>query len=138
MKKIILPGLLVGIAMLAVGFLFNFGFNELFPELAEMYENGAMFRPWEDPLMMLFFLHPFILGLAFAWVWNKTKTLFHAPCIGRRAFKFATVMFFLNILPGMWITFSSFQISLLLVGSWTISSCIQYFAAGLVLVKTNE
>ena len=61
-------GLIAGGVNFIVAMAINFGFMALIPSLAREYQNPGLFRPWSDPLMMLFFLNPFILGfLEFVW-----------------------------------------------------------------------
>ncbi|MGZ5244555.1 MAG: hypothetical protein ACXWW0_11635, partial [Bacteroidia bacterium] len=74
MKKIILPGLLAGIVMLAVSLIFSWAMNFIAPGLQDEYRNPELFRPWSDPLMMLIFVHPFIVGIILAWVWDFVKS----------------------------------------------------------------
>ena len=69
MKKIILGGLLTGLAMLIAGMIAGQLVNLLMPSLQTQYANPCLFRPWADWHMNLYFLHPFAVGLALAWIW---------------------------------------------------------------------
>jgi len=51
MKKVILFGLLAGLAMLIVSLALGPLFNLIFPSLAAEYNNMKLFRPWSDPIM---------------------------------------------------------------------------------------
>ena len=119
MKKIFLSGLAAGAAMLLASLLLNFLFYAVFPGIKLEYQNPAMFRPWTDPIMQLFYLQPFLLGLIYAWLWIHLKAIFIEH-------KWNSVMLgFYSIilsLPGMLMVYSSFQISLEMVISWTLSS----------------
>lgn len=137
MKKVFLLGLLAGLAMLVFGMLFDLGFRWIFPGLTSEYETSGIFRAWEEPLMSLYFLSPFIMGIAFAWVWNKTKSLFSGGLF-KKAFMFTLAVFFVTTVPGMVISYASFKISLLMIVSWTIASLIQEFVAGLILARLNK
>jgi len=132
MKKVIWPGILLGLIMLIVGMVVNYLFM-LIPSVNVDYTSGFM-RSWQDPLMMLFFLYPFILGLAFAWLWAKTKTSFTGKTRGSY---FGWLLFFLTTIPGMWVTYTSFNLSFLTILGWTVSGLINAKIAGFFLVKVN-
>jgi len=137
MKKIMTLGIIVGIVNLVVGILLSQVYNFVFPSIALEYINPALFRPWSDPLMSLFFLYPFVLGFVLAWVWDKTKKLFEAKSEFERACKFGGAYWVIAGIPGMLITYSSFQVSLLMVLAWTISGFVEAVVAGFIFVKKN-
>lgn len=132
MKKIIWPGLLLGLIMLVVNMVVSYLFM-LIPSVKADYASSLM-RSWQDPLMWLFFLYPFILGIIFAWLWNKVKGSFKEKS---RGCHFGWVLFFLATFPGMWITYTSFTLSFLTILSWTISGLISAKIAGFLLAKMN-
>ena len=53
MKKIILPGLIIGFIMLVLSILISYLFM-LLPAVAADYQNTSIMRSWQDPLMILF------------------------------------------------------------------------------------
>ena len=55
MKKILLSGLLAGLAMVVVGVILNTIWQKIFPGLQAEYQT-ALFRPWSDPIMSLVFV----------------------------------------------------------------------------------
>ncbi len=75
MKKVITFGLLGRLIMLAVGLLMSQLFLMMAPALKTEYENPNLFRPWSDPVMLLYFVHPFLLGTCLAWVWRQTNII---------------------------------------------------------------
>ena len=136
MKKVLVPGLVAGLLMLIVGMAVGQLIGLVFPGLAAEYQNASLFRPWEDPLMSLYFAHPFIVALALAWVWSKVKVLVSGKPLAR-ATHFALGYWIVATIPGMVISYSSFPLSLMIVTSWAISSLVQAIVAGLVFVKMN-
>lgn len=138
MKKVFLPGLVAGIAMLIVSMLVNQFVNMFVPSVAAEYVNPALFRPWSDPLMSLFFLHPFVLGFILAWVWNKVKTLFIAGSVWQKGARFGLVVWLVASIPGMLISYSSFPVSLAMISSWLISGLISVVVAGCIFAKMNK
>lgn len=136
MRKVLIPGLIAGVAMLLVGMIVSWLINLVLPNLMMEYKT-TLFRPWEDPLMSLYFAHPFVLGLALAFVWDKVKGLLQGGPM-KKATNFALAYFIVATIPGMLISYSSFPLSILMILSWTISSLLQAWAAGLVLAKLNS
>ncbi|MBD3300376.1 MAG: hypothetical protein GF347_03415 [Candidatus Moranbacteria bacterium] len=137
MKKLIRTGLLTGIAMLVVNVLLNPLFNAIFPNLQTAYETNPVFRPWEDPIMMLFFAYPIVLGLVFAWIWDKSKTLFAGSDL-KKGLNFGLIFFFVSGLPGFIINYSSFKLPLVMILTWTIMSLVNGIVGGIVLAKLNK
>jgi hypothetical protein len=133
MKKIWI-GLLIGVVMLIIGMVFSRIFMFAVPSLEQEYANTQVFRSWEDPLMSLYFLQPFVLGLLLAWVWSMVLPLLKKYGRLQRGFRFALV-YWLFSLPGMLMSISSFPISMTMVTTWTINILLQSLAAGLILAK---
>jgi uncharacterized Tic20 family protein len=137
MKKLIVPALVSAVAMLAAGIIIGYSFNFLFPSVTAEYENAALYRAWDDPLMYLFFLQPFILSALLVWGWEKIKSHFQGS-IGRKAFNVSLTMLLLSIIPGMLMTISSFKVSPLAILTWTISAFIQVLVASLVFIRMSK
>lgn len=135
MKKIILPGIVSGIVTLILGMGVSY-FFKLCPAVAADYLNPNLIRSWQDPLMSLFFFHPFIQGIILAWAWNRSKTLFQGTWTDR-GIKFGFVIWFIASVPGMFISYSSFPLSLTTIISWTVSGLINGIASGIIFAKMN-
>lgn len=136
MNKIIISGLIAGAGIFVVSMGFSFLLGALFPAIQAEYQNPNLFRPWSDPLMSLYFVYPFILGIVLAFFWNKTKEVFKGKGLNRAA-NFAAWYFLIAAIPGMWITYSSFPVSLGLILIWTVSGFIEALVAGGVFDKFN-
>jgi hypothetical protein len=132
MKKIIWPGILLGLIMLIVGMIVSYLFM-LIPAVNADY-NSEFMRNWQDPAMMFFFLYPFILGIVFALLWNKTKSSFKGKM---RGCYFGWMLFFLTTVPGMWITYTSFNLSFLTIIGWSVSGLVNAKIAGFFLAWIN-
>ena len=134
MKKVILFGLLAGLAMLIVSVALGPLFNLIFPSLAAEYNNTNLFRPWSDPIMYLMLVEPFILGVILAWIFSVTKGLFKEKNVWKKGIYFGLCYWVITI-PGMVMSYSSFPISLLMVTTWSISILIQAIVAGLIYAR---
>ncbi len=137
MKKIIMSGLLAGIAMLIIGLAAGYGMMAVFPRLTAEYANTALFRPWDDPLMSLYFLHPFVLGFILAWVWSVVKGVIGGATPTARGVRFG-LAYCVVVIPGLLISYASFPLSLLMVVSWAVGVLLQALAAGLVFAWVNR
>ena len=135
-KRIILPGIVAGAAILAAGIAVSATFSILVPSMKSEYENVSIFRTMSDPLMALYFIHPFFLGLVLAWIWDKTKRIFSSESISGIVFNFA-VAYWLVSVAGMLISYGTFQLSFAMVLSWTIALFFEAVFAGVIFSKMN-
>ncbi len=124
--------LIAGFANLVLGLVLNMGIGLIIPGVTQEYQNTAIFRPWNDPLMMLYFAYPFILGFVLIHLWNSVK-----ENAKKSPFEFAKLYFVIATIPGMFITFSSFQLSLTMILLWTITGFLQAFVAGYIFSKVK-
>ena len=115
----------------------GFAFMYIFPSLGAEYNNTSIFRPWEDPLMYIYFLQPFFFAFTLAWIWTKVKNLF-AENIMNAAFALTGAYWLVATIPGMLISYSSYKISLAMVVSWTVSSFFQTYITSLVIIKMDK
>lgn len=135
-KKIILSGLLVGLINFIASMAVSKIFGVIFPVINAEYQNTNLFRPWSDPLMLLFFVYPFLMGIIFAWFWNKTKNIFGENMNG--GINFGITYWIIASIPGMFITYSSMPYSLLMVISWLVEGLVGALLAGIILVKIDK
>lgn len=126
-------GLVAGLANLVVGMALTFGLQTVLPSLAKEYQT-ALFRPWNDPLMTLFFAYPFILGIVAAYLWGLLQSNFKGDSF-KKAFQFAKTYFIIATIPGMFVTYTSFHVSIFMVLSWTVIGFVEVYIAGLVFTK---
>lgn len=129
-------GLIAGVALFVVGMALNYGAMFAFPSLAAEYQNTNLFRPWDDPLMISFFAYPFILGVVLAFLWSLVKDKIKGTYI-EKALKFAKLYFVIATIPGMFVSFTSFQLSLPMVLVWTVTGFVNAFVAGYIFSRTK-
>lgn len=134
MKKILLPGLIAGAVLLALSYALLYGLINFFPTFVEEFYN-PVFYPGNDRAI-LFFMHPFIIGLALAWFWERVKDIFKGSFIVR-GIELGLVYAIVATLPSMWITFSAIDVSLAMVGSWFMYGILQATVAGFIFAKMN-
>lgn len=135
-KKVIWQGLLVGVINFVANMLIGQIFKVLFPGVAAEYLNPNLFRPYSSPLMLLFFVHPFLLGILLAWFWQKTKNIFSQDTKG--GVKFGFFYWIISTIPGMFATYTSMPYSFAIVLSWTVAGLAEALIAGVLFAKLNK
>ncbi|WP_448104493.1 hypothetical protein [Pedobacter panaciterrae] len=134
MKKIILPGLIVG----AVLFILSYGSLYLgirfFPDLFIDY-NNPLFNS-EGNRDILFYMHPFVISFALSWFWDRFRGLFQGVFVVR-GLEFGSVYALVALLPVMWITFSAMDVTVYMVLSWFLYGFVQAVIAGILFAKLN-
>lgn len=136
MKKVLLSGLLTGFAMLLVCIGLSSLVMNFCPTLMGEYNNTSLYRSMKDPITMLFSVHPFILAMILAFVWDKSKSLFMAKIFLPRGIQFGLV-YFVIVIPGLFISYITSPYSIEMVLSWAISVLFGALVAGICFEKIN-
>jgi hypothetical protein len=131
-----MSGLLTGLVLFLASQVVSQIFGMIFPSITAEYQNPNLFRSFKDPLMLLFFVHPFLVGILLAWFWNKTKSIFGENVKG--GMKFGLTYWVVATIPGMFATYSSMPYSLAIVMSWLVSGLVEAILAGIILSKLNR
>lgn len=134
MKKIITSGLIAGFILFVISYGGLYLSVRFFPSLFIEY-NSPLFNS-DGSRDVMFYLHPFIISLALSWFWERFKSLFGGPILVK-GIKFGFVYAMVALLPVMWITFSSLDITIAIVLSWLLYGLMQSIFAGLIFAKIN-
>ena len=134
MKKIIFPGLIAGIVLFIVSYGSLYLGIRFFPNLFIDY-NNPLFNSNGDR-DILFYLHAFVISFALSWFWDRFKGLFNGSFM-LRGLEFGFVYAMVSLLPVMWITFSSLDITGYMVLSWFLYGFVQAIIAGMLFAKFN-
>jgi hypothetical protein len=135
MKKILIAGFTAGIVLLLISLGLMFLVIKIFPTLAEEYFS-PVFRWSSVETDWMFYVHPFILSFSLKWFWERYKDVFKGSYL-LRAFEVALVYGVVAMLPVLWLTYSSIDISLGMVATWLVYGIIQAFIAGIIFSKLN-
>lgn len=138
MVKFIKPGLLAGVVLLIISVIFSPILVALIPSLGVEYSNYNIFRSWQDPLISLYFVYPFVLGLVLSWVWTKVKKVIPGKTSSQKVSNFAIGYWLIAGLPGMLMTYASFQLSLAMVMTWSLSGLIDAYVASYVINRFSK
>lgn len=136
MKRIFIPGVLTAIPILMISIGSGYLLGLFFPSIAQQYNNTQLYRPWSEPAMWIIFLYPFVLGIALAWIWNKTKTLLKGSN-SSRVIRFTYAYWIVVVVPTMIMIYSCMPVSFPIILSWTISGFVYGLIAGYIFVKLN-
>lgn len=134
MKKIITSGLIAGIVLLVLSVLALYLTIWFFPDLAQQYYNPAFEAGTSR--YMLYYIHPFIIGLALSWFWDRFKGVLTGSFI-TRGIEFGAIYALIAILPMIWLIFSAMSVSFAMVATWLAFGLLQGLIAGLIFEKTN-
>ena len=134
MFKKISIALQAGLLMLLIGVLFSQLLQYLFPSIQIEYQNSKVFRSWIDPLITIYFYEPFIFSLILVWVYDITKNSLKGETAIAKGLRFGILCWAISI-PSILLSYSSFQISSLIILNWSISRLLQTIGAGLLYAK---
>lgn len=134
MKKVFISGIVAGIVLLVLSFAALYLTILFFPGLALEYYDPA-FR-MNDNLSALYYIHPFLLGLALAWFWERFKGVLTGG-FTMRGIEFGIIYSLIATLPVMWLIYSAMNVTLDLVLTWFIYGLVQSIIAGLICEKMN-
>jgi len=134
MKRILLPGLVAGLLLFTISYGGLYIAIKCFPALFVEY-NNPLFNS-DGSRDLLFYSHAFIISLALSWFWERFKSLFKGYFIVR-GIEFGLVYALVAFVPVMWITFSSLDITFVMVASWFLYGLCQSVIAGIVFAKMN-
>jgi hypothetical protein len=134
MKKILIAGLITGCILFIMSYGGLYLAVKFFPALFIEY-NNPLFNS-DGNRDVLFYLHAFIFSFALSWFWDRFKGLFKGQFIVR-GLEFGLVYSIVALLPVMWISFSSLDVTIATVLSWFAYGLMQAIVAGIVLAKIN-
>lgn len=97
---------------------------------------GGM-RAASDPIMLLFFLHPFVLGLAFAYAYQRVESAIKLKGINK-GISFSLLMWIVAGLPAAFLVWSSMDYPIGFTVNSVIGSLIYMLATGIAIQKLSE
>lgn len=134
MKRVFTSGLLAGVLLFIISYGGLYLAIKFFPQLFTEY-NNPLFNS-DGSRDLLFYLHAFIIAFALSWFWERFKSLFKGHFV-LRGMEFGLIYALIALLPVMWITFSSLDITIATVASWFLYGLFQAVVAGVLFAKIN-
>src|SRR6266513_2676270 len=132
MKKIFISGGITGLVLVIFSFAALYLTIWLMPNIALEYYDSAFRSNGRGAI--LYYLHPFILSLALAWIWERFKGVFTGNFI-TRGIEFGLVYLIVATLPAMWILYSALSVTITIVLTWLVYGFIQAVIAGLIFER---
>jgi hypothetical protein len=130
-KKFVLSGVLSGIVVLIIMTLFGFVTQMFFPY--DVSTIGGM-RSFDDPLMLLFFLSPFVIGFISTYFYLLTKKAFSGN-EKQNTIKLGLLLFLIYTIPSEFIIITSMTYPIGFHIDNLIGSFIYLMFASFVIVK---
>jgi hypothetical protein len=115
MKKVLVPGLIAGLILFIVSYGGLFLSIRFFPEFFVTYNNPLFNSDGSRDILKGLLTGPFLL----------------------RVLEFGFIYAIVALLPVMWITFSSLDITFIMVMSWFLYGFFQAVLAGIVFARLN-
>ncbi|MFA6530491.1 MAG: hypothetical protein WCT31_02080 [Candidatus Micrarchaeia archaeon] len=133
-KKFFISGFVSGIVILVISFVLSAIFQSLFS--FNMLSLAGM-RSVNDPVMILFFLYPFVLGFVLTYLYSFVSGKFKGT-IAKKALGFGTLAWIVLTIPSSFMVFSSMDYPLGFYINSVVGSLIYLLAGCFVIVSTNE
>lgn len=134
MKKIIIPGIIAGFALLIFSVGGLYATIWLFPGLAMEYFDPAF--DMQSSRVMIYYLHPFVIAMALSFFWGRFKTVLTGSFL-TRGIEFGLIYSMVAVFPMMWLIYGAMSVSIEMLATWFILAVLQGLVAGLIFEKLN-
>ena len=130
-KQVVVGGIVAGFIIFVISWIFSWltqtlwNYNVL--DLAGM-------RGVDDPLAVLFFVYPWVLGFALSSVYSSIQKAFEGDVLSK-GWKFGFLMWIIAGIPSAFLVFTSMTYPVGFTVNSVVGSLICMLVAGIVLVK---
>jgi hypothetical protein len=132
--RFLASGILGGIVILIVSMIVSFAVQAAFG--FNMLMLSGM-RSISDPIMALFFLHPFVLSFAMTYAYGYIKGSLKGNYM-KKGEKFGLIMWIVISIPSAFLVFSSMDYPVGFTVNSIVGPLIYMLAAGIVIAKLIE
>lgn len=133
-KKFLSAGLAGGLVIVMISYIADIIVQTTYPY--DVMSFGGMRAP-EDPLMLLFFLHYWVISFAMAYVWTHLN-LFFPGDLAMQGRRYGFLMWCVASVPSTFIVYTSMDYPLGFTLSSLLGSFVYMIAAGFVIVRFME
>lgn len=135
MKKIILQGLIAGAILLVLSIAGLYFIMWLIPDMAMEYFGQAFIsETWRN---VFYYVHPFVIGTALSWLWNRLQNKAGKSLIGR-SLKFGLVYITIATFPYMLLIYSAINVSLPIIVTWLLFGFAEAVISAIIFHKLNK
>ena len=133
-KQIIIASIIVGFIIIFIDIIFG----ELiqFFWSYDIFDLGGM-REIDDPLMLLFFVHPWILGFALTFVYSYFQKALDGTYIGK-GIKFGFLMWIVIFVPNAFLVYTSMNYPFGFTVNSVVPPLIYMLLSGIIIAKIFE
>lgn len=131
-KKTILAGFLAGVVISIISLTVSSLVQYLFQ--FNVLDLGGM-RAKDDPVMLLFFLHPWVVGFAMAFVYSKLEKAISGDYI-QKGLRFGLLIWLVSSIPSAFIVYSSMNYPIGFTVNSVLGTILYMTAAGIVIART--
>lgn len=132
MNQFFKSAIIAGIAIFAVSYGGLYAGLYLIPDFFSGYISPVFNS--DDTRNVFFYMHPFVLSFALAFLWSRFKQLLTGNNLVR-GLEFGVLYALIALVPVMWITYSAVDVSLSMVFTWLLYGTVQSCVAGLIFAK---
>ena len=129
--KIVIATILAGIVITVISLAAGYAAQLANPHY-DVLSLGGM-RAASDPIMLLFYAHPFVLALAFSIAFHFFMDTFGRAQPFRKGIHFGLLMWMLVTLPSMFLIYSSMDYGTTFLLSGTFGQLAEFVCAGVVI-----
>ena len=133
-KTIVISGIVAGIVILVLSMIVSTATQALFDY--NVLTLAGM-RSVNDPVSMLFFLHPFVVGLAMAILYDFTKKSFTGTAT-RKGIVLGLLGWIVYGIPSAFIVFSSMDYPIGFTVNSVIGSLLYMLGAGITITRLSK
>ena len=130
--KLIKSGIAAGAVFLVISFAFSFLVQAIWPY--DLLSLGGM-KSATDPIMALFFLYPFVIGFAIAYLYKYVNLKGSYMEKGR---KFGLLMWIVYGIPSTFVIYTSMNYPIAFSINTLFGDLLGLLAAGIVIAKISK
>jgi hypothetical protein len=135
MKKIFLSGLIAGTVLLILSIAGLYLLLWQMPDMAMEYFGPAFTSQMQRSI--LYYVHPFVIGIGLSWLWNRLKSELKGSTFVR-SLKFGLSYLAIGTFPYMLLIYSAINVSLAVVATWLVFGFVEATIAAIIFNQQNK
>jgi len=134
LRRFLLSGILGGVAIWIIGIILSIVVMQIWP--FDVLALGGM-RAIGDPIMLLYFLHPFVLAFALSYIYPMLEKNFKGSYMDKGKC-FGIAMWIVVSIPSAFLVYSSMNYPIGFTVQSVVGSLLYMLAAGIVIARINK
>jgi hypothetical protein len=133
-KGIIVGGIIAGFVIVIIDIIIGRFIQSIWPY--DIFELGGM-RKIDDPVMLLFFVHPWVLGFSLSFVYSYFGQALNGNYIAK-GWKYGLLMWIVIFVPYTFLVFTSMDYPVGFYVNLILPPLVYMLLSGIVISKTFE